>query len=137
MQIKKRIKFPIFLKLIVLFLLFIVLVNLSLGFFIRFSFEKDPRELFGKPHLLFHQFITREIGDPPDTTRANEISKEFFLNMRFEMPGLEWSNDESVPTMEQLRNERGFEEDKPFASVNYKGKPFFINKINNGYIIFS
>jgi len=137
MQIKKRFKFSIFLKLIVLFLIFIVLVNLSLGFFIRFSFEKDPRELFGKPSHIFHQFVIKELGDPPDTSKAREISKEFFLSMRFEIPGLQWTNEESVPTIAQLQNEREFRNDRIDLPVHYKGRPYFISKVNNGYIIFS
>jgi len=137
MQKKKKFKFSIFLKLIVLLLVFIVLVNLSLAFIIRFSFEKDPRDLFHKPLQVFRQFVTKELGNPPDSSKAREITKEFFLNMRFDVEGLQWTNEESVPTISELQNHGEFRNDRLDLPVHFKGRPYFISKVLNGYVIFS
>lgn len=137
MQKKKKIKFSIFFKLIVLFLIFIVLINFSLGFLIVFSLDKHPASFINKYPILLNQYVINDIGNPPDTNKARAISKELTLNLRYETSKINWTNDESVPTMEKLRQDSDFKTNEPKFLMKYEGRPYFINKIEDGYIIFS
>lgn len=136
MPIKKKYKFSIFLKVIILFLIFILLVNLLLGFFIRSGFEKEPRDIFGRPPHIFHKYVIEQLGDPPDTSKAREIAKEFLLDMRIETGNIHWSTDAFVPDVSELRKERDFANDRADFPIFSKGKIFFVSKVNEGYVIF-
>lgn len=103
---KRKIKFSIFVKLIILFLIFIVIVNLSIGFLISFSFDKNPVSL----------------------TK---------LNIRFETSKVNWTSDADIPTISELSKDSNFKNDESKFFIRYKGKPYFINKVEDGYVIFS
>lgn len=133
----KNLKFSIFLKLAILVIIFIVLVNLSLGFLIRFSSGKPPREFFGKPPHFIQEYVIREIGIPPDIEKVKSVSSELDLSMRIETTNIKWSNENSVPSIGELKNERGFRDDRPDFSVHYNGRPYFVSILKDGYIIFS
>lgn len=133
----KNLRFSIFLKLALLIIVFIVLVNFSLGFLIRFSSGKPPREFFGKPPHFIHEYVVREIGMPPDIDKAKSVSSELDLIMRIETQNIKWANEEFVPTISELKNEREFRYDRPDFSVHYKGRPYFVSVLKDGYIIFS
>lgn len=133
----KKLKFSIFLKLVLLILVFIILVNLSVGFLIRFSSDKPPREFFEKPPHFLHEYVIRELGYPPDTIKAASVSKELDLSMRIDLPEMQWTNDESVPSSDQLKTEDDFPFDRPDFIAHYKDRPYFVSRMDNGYIIFT
>ena len=133
----KNLNYSIFFKLVILIVIFIVLVNLSIGFLIRFSFDKPPREFFDKPPHFIHEYVIREIGIPPDTENAAKVCEEMNLSMRIDLTDVKWSTDESVPVIEELQREHEFRFDRPDFQVRYKGRPYFISRLKNGFVIFS
>lgn len=137
MQPKIKIRYSIFLKLIILILVFIVLVNVSIGIVLSLIFGKGH---FGGPERFpkaVRQYVINNIGNPPDTSKAQKLSDELDLKIRIESDGLIWTNDRSIPTIEKLGPERDFRNDEDDFIVRIKGRPLFINKSGNSYIIFS
>lgn len=138
MQTKRRIKFSIFLKLVLLIIVFIIVANLLLGFFIRFSLIGPPIGQFNKkapPHL--HEFIVREIGYPPDTVKAMSFVHELNIGIRFETPEVQWSSNEDIPGIKELSGEGEFRNKDERHPFDYKGRPYFIEKIPQGFVILS
>lgn len=90
MQSLKKINFSIFLKLILLIIIFTLLVNISIGFIIRMNFEGGPFKPPNKLSYMFNDYFIKDIGDPPDTVKARAVMKELGLNIRFETSESRW-----------------------------------------------
>lgn len=149
-KIKNR--YSIFLKLIILFLIFIVLVNISIGFVISWIFGKGPVGFpgiggppgppgQGGPPDRFpkavRMYVAEKIGNPPDTITAKKLSAELDLSIRIETPDYSWSSDDFIPGINLLRNEKGFRTDDNNFVVRFKRKPVFVNRAGSNYVIFS
>ncbi len=137
MQIRKKINYSIFLKLIILILIFIVLVNLSIGFLVTFSLDRNPSSLINKYPRVLNDYVINDIGNPPDTVKARTLSKDLTLNIRYETSQLNWTNDADVPSIKDLSSDPDFKTDEQKIFIRYRGRPYFINKVSDGYIIFS
>ncbi|MDZ4710859.1 MAG: HAMP domain-containing sensor histidine kinase [bacterium] len=135
----KKVKFSIFFKLILLIIVFIVLANLAIGFFIRFSLERPPNGPFNRPppppHL--HEYAIKEIGFPPDTVKAIAFSKELNSGIRYETSSFKWTTGNEIPGIEDLKDNREFRGNDERFAVKEKGRMYFINKVSDGYVIFS
>lgn len=136
-RINKRINFSIFLKLILLIIVFTVLVNVSIGFIVRMSFEGGPFRPPNKLSYRFNDYFLRDIGDPPDTVKAREILNDLGLNIRFETSNSNWTSNPEIPTISELREERGFDDEKSRFTIRDKSRFYEIVRTENGYIIFA
>ncbi|MBK8550345.1 MAG: HAMP domain-containing histidine kinase [Ignavibacteria bacterium] len=136
-RINKRINFSIFLKLILLIIVFTVLVNLSIGFIVRMSFEGGPFRPPNKLSYGFNDYFIKDIGDPPDTIKARSILKDMGLNIRFETSNSNWASSPDIPTINELRNERGFDDEKPKFTIRDRTRFYEVVRTDNGYIIFA
>ncbi len=136
-KIDKRISFSIFLKLILLVIVFTILVNFSIGFIVRMNFEGGPFRPPNKLSYRFNDYFLKDIGDPPDTVKAKSILNDMGLNVRFETSKSDWSSSPDVPHINDLKNERGFDSEKVKFTVRDKTKFYEIVKTENGYIIFA
>jgi len=133
----KKIKFPIFLKLLLLFTVFIIIVNLTAGFIAKLSLGVDPAIMINKYIMSLNEYIIKDIGNPPDIKTAEEIAKKKNLDIRIEIDELIWSNSERIPDLKELRQFPEFREGAPSFPMRFRGGPLFFTKINNGYIIIS
>lgn len=133
----KKIKFPIFLKLLLLFTVFILIVNLTAGFITKLSLGVDPVIMINNYIMSLNEYIIKDIGNPPDIKIAEEIAKKKNLDIRIETDELIWSNSERIPELKELRQFPEFREGAPSFPMRFRGGPLFFTKINNGYIIIS
>lgn len=139
MQSLKKINFSIFLKLILLVIIFTVLVNISIGFIIRMNFEGGPFKPPNKLSYMFNDYFIKDIGDPPDTVKARAVINELGLNIRFETSESQWTSSPEVPTIKELKSESDFEKnkDKDKFTVRKKARFYEVVKTKNGFIVFS
>ena len=137
MQSLKKINFSIFLKLILLIIVFIILVNASIGFIIRMSFEGGPFRPPNKLSYMFNDYFIKDIGDPPDTLKARSVLNDMGLNIRFETTNSNWSSSPDIPTINDLRSESGFDNNKEKFTIRTNKRFYEILKTDKGYIIFS
>ncbi|MFZ1321711.1 MAG: HAMP domain-containing sensor histidine kinase [Ignavibacteria bacterium] len=133
----KKIKFPIFLKLLLLFAVFIIIVNLTAGFIAKMSLGTDPVIMINNYIMSLNEYIIKDIGNPIDLKRAEEIAKDKNLDIRIETDELNWSNSDRIPDLKELRTFPEFREGAQNFPMRFKGGPLFFTKINNGYIIIS
>lgn len=136
MQSPKNYKFSIFVKLFLLVIVFTTLINISIGFIIRLSFD-GPGRPPGKLSYFFNDYFLKDIGNPPDTVKARSVMKDLGLNIRFETSKSNWASSESVPTIEELRNEDEFDENKSRFTIRTKGRFYEITRTDDGYIVFA
>ncbi|TAL58822.1 MAG: HAMP domain-containing histidine kinase [Bacteroidetes bacterium] len=52
--------------------------------------------VFEKNIFRYTNYLMREIGTPPDTVKAEEISQELSVKIRFESPDFKWSTHDNV-----------------------------------------
>ena len=86
---KKNNRYSIFIKLMLLFLVFILLANFSIGFILSRIIGKGPPQ--GSPERFpvpVQKYIISRIGDPPDTNLARRVSDELQVNFRIESSGI-------------------------------------------------
>lgn len=136
MQSRKKINFSIFLKLIILVIVFIVLVNISIGFIVRFSIDRGPFRPPAKLSYLFNDYFIKDIGNPPDTVKARSILNELGLNIRYETAKSRWASSDNVPSIKELSQHKDFDSDKKRFSIRTAGRFFEILKLDDGYIVF-
>jgi signal transduction histidine kinase len=129
-----RIKFPIFLKLILLITVFIVLINIIEGLIIRYSFDRRPGEDVPKYVNVVKNYIFNEISIPPDTLKAARFTKDLNFNIRIHYNGMIWTNDNSLPDINVFKDIRTEGKD---SLVRLNGHPYFIRNFQGGYIIAS
>lgn len=137
MQSRKKINFSIFLKLILLIIVFIVLVNFSIGFIVRSTVDRGPFRPPSKLSYMFNEYFLSDIGNPPDTLKAKSILKDMGLNIRFETTLSNWASSEDIPTINELSSERDFEKDKKKFTIRIKGRFYEVIKTDDGYVIFA
>ncbi len=142
MPSRKKINFSIFIKLIILIIIFIVLVNFSIGFILRFGIDRPPPPPFpfrpsNKLPMMFNQYFIKDVGDPPDTVRAREVLKELGTGVRFETSKSGWSTSPDIPGISELKKEKDFEENENRFTIRKKGRIYEIIKTENGYVIFA
>ncbi len=127
-------KFSIFMKLILIVLLFGAVVDLAVLVVIRISTSREPGPMRRAERILISQ-----IGTPPDTVKAKQFCKEMGWRMRYQSPTFKWTSSDSVPTVEELNQSEGFldklRSDDRFIFM-YNSKPHLIYKTANElYII--
>jgi len=133
----KKIKFPIFLKLLLLFTAFIIIVNLTAGFIAKLSFGTDPAILMNNFIMSLNGYIIKDIGDPPDLKRAEEIAKEKNIDIRYETDEIVWSSSDRIPVLKELKRSPEFHEGADNFHMRSGRGPLFFTKIRNGYVIIS
>jgi len=135
MQTRKKIKLSIFLKLMVLVIIFIVLVNISIGFVIKFSFERFPPDFMNLHMRLLSEHIVDQAGFPPDTNIVKSIISGANLGVRIETPDFNWTSSDRIPPINVLSKSSDFKNDVNNFVVREKGRPFFIYRKENGYLV--
>ncbi|MEO8208933.1 MAG: HAMP domain-containing sensor histidine kinase [bacterium] len=121
---------------IILIIVFIILVNISIGFIVRFSIDRGPFRTQSKLSYLFNDYFIKDIGNPPDTIKAKSVLNELGLNMRYETSKSGWASSIDVPSIKDLSQDNDFDSDKKKFSIRTAGRLFEILKLDDGYIIF-
>jgi signal transduction histidine kinase len=105
----------IFLKLILIVIVFGALINLAIWAFLRFSIEGHPRIV---PRYIdrMSDYVIKDIGSPPDTLKARNLSIELGIGIRYQSHDFNFATAETIPTLEQLSGEEEFKEHFPFVN---------------------
>lgn len=126
-------RFSIFLKLILIVILFGVIIDLAVLFVIRISTNRE-RGLMHKSEKV----LISMIGSPPDTVKANRIIEEMGWEMRYESPDYNWTSSAVIPKLDEIKESAFFNErishDDYFA-FSFKQKFYLIFKTQKGIFI--
>lgn len=137
MRTKRKIKFPIFLKLIILIIIFTVLINISIGLILRKSFDRAHMRP-PKSHMLkMEEYILKDIGNPPDTVKAELLMKDVRFDIRFETTSSNWTSNSDLPKVDELKKESDFDETRKNNMVRTGRRFYRVVKLEDGYVIFA
>ena len=101
------------------------------------SFEGGPFRPPNKLSYMFNDYFIKDIGDPPDTLKARNILSEMGLNVRYETTNSKWASSPDIPTINDLRSESGFDNNKDKFTIRTNKRFYEILNTGSGYIIFS
>ncbi len=135
MRIFRKIKSSVFFKLVIILIGFVILVNSLTSFFIYYSLERDPLSLLNRYPDLLNKYVIEDIGVPPDTVKARELTAELGFNVRYELENFHWATDESMAGSENLLKEKSI--GKKDNIIRYDKRLYFLNKTERGYVIIS
>ncbi len=134
---KVKIFRSIFPKLILIVIVFGALINFAIWAFFRFSTE-------GHPHLVpryikrMDDYVIKDLGFPPDTVKARQISDELGINIRFQSHDFNYSTSENVPSLQELSSSEEFKNNFPNSDnfgMEYDHHPCTIFKSPKGVYI--
>lgn len=137
---KTSINRSIFVKLIVIIVIYGVLMNIAVALFLRYSKDFKPKPFNKMFFVKMDEYIVKDLGYPPDTLKARKLSLDLNLNIRCEYHGVNWTTSEEIPTFEELSKTEDFKKNydiKEAFSLLYKNKIYGIHKIPDGIYIFS
>lgn len=135
----KKLRSSIFFKLILIFIGFGILFNLSEFLVVRFSSSLKIRKKFPEVVRNLERIAIEEIGLPPDTLKARRFCDDLNWQMRIQTRDFNWTSSEQIPNLEDLMKEQDFGErfshPHPRTGVFYQGKEYVIIKIPDGVFI--
>jgi len=102
----KPLKFSIFLKLIIVVVVFGFLINLSVFLVVRL--HEESQQVSPKLHTKVENLFLQMVGSPPDTVKMKQFSQDLKWDIRFESHQLNFSTSPYVPTVEQLSSNPDF-----------------------------
>ncbi|MFI5145395.1 MAG: sensor histidine kinase [Ignavibacteria bacterium] len=104
----------IFPKLILIVIIFGAFINIAIWAFFRFSTE-------GHPHLvpryikMMDDYVVQDLGYPPDTLKARQISDELGINIRFQSHDFNYTTSSNVPMLDDLAKLDDFKDKFPYS----------------------
>ena len=137
---KREVGTSIFVKLILLIVAYGVLMNLAVALFINYSTEFKPKKLNRKYFAKMDEYMVRDLGTPPDTIKARNISNDLNVGIRFKFLNSEWSTSRDVPTLDDLSRSEEYSEhfkNNESFSFHFKDKMIGIYRIPEGFFILS
>ncbi len=130
----RRIFNSIFTKLLLVLLITGICINLSVTGFIRHMFKtEEPAIHKGIIHHL--NYIVQDLGNPPDLDRAERISRESSIQIRYESPNLNWSTSEFF----SLSPQQEFQASRVYPNIRIgeaRGRHIFVLEQEEGRFIF-
>ncbi len=139
MKKSKLPKFSIFIKLILVVVLFGALLYIGIPLAIKFStdvnLKRDIQNFYGRVELS----LIDQIGNPPDTSKAKQICRNMEWEMRYESQQLNWASSPNVPKSEDLMADPDFKEKfyskDERATTHFNGRFYSVHKTPKGYFI--
>jgi signal transduction histidine kinase len=135
MRILKKIKSSVFLKLVLILIGFVILVNGLTSILMYFSLERDPQSMVNRYPVLLNKYVIQDIGNPPDTNKAKELSHELNMNIRYQLNNFNWTTDGTMATAEEILSSKSYDSTKTYARHNYR--LYSVSKVSGGYIVIS
>jgi signal transduction histidine kinase len=137
---KREVGTSIFVKLILLIVTYGVLMNIAVALFINFSTEFKPKKLNRKYFTKMDEYLVKDLGTPPDTNKARNLSNDLNIGFRYKYLNSEWSTSQDVPTMDNISGSEEYIEhskDKESFTFHFKDKMIGIYNIPEGFFILS
>jgi signal transduction histidine kinase len=135
-----KIRESIFAKLIILIVIYGVLLNIVVVLFLNSNQNLDEINQNQKILVKMEEILAQDIGVPPDSSLAKEISKNFNIKIQFKNGNTKWSSTEIIPPIEEISKYKEFienEKDTSFFSFYHGEKIYGVTKIPDGIIILS
>ena len=137
---KREIGTSIFVKLILIIVVFGVLMNIAVALFINYSTEFKPKKLNRKYFSKMDEYLVKDMGNPPDTLKARTLSNDLGLGIRYYYQNTEWSTSADVPVLENFSGNEEYKEhskSQESFTFHFKDKMMGIYKIPEGFFILS
>jgi signal transduction histidine kinase len=126
----------VFLKLLLLIIITGICINLLVGGFFMYLYMGSTKNTpFRKNVVQYINYLIQDLGSPPDSQRAREISQQLAIEISYESPDLSWSTSEKLPTNPAMRL-KVFNEDPLVQIGRYQGKSFLIIQRGPGRFTF-
>jgi len=117
------------------------LVILLVGLMFKIFFDSNAHKLVEKNVFNYVDYIIQDIGAPPDTVRAKQISDEFGIEIRYESPDFVWSTSPGSLSIEKVNKSRRLKQQHPrwwvhdfIVITNPDGSQFlFYSNIKNAF----
>ncbi|MFA5405156.1 MAG: HAMP domain-containing sensor histidine kinase [Ignavibacteria bacterium] len=86
------------------------------------------------------EYLVRDIGFPPDSSKARKISQDLNVDIRYRFQNVNWASSENFPVIEEISNYKeyvGNGKDKKIFSFSHDDIIYSITNIPDGIIILS
>ena len=111
-------KRSIFLKMLLVVLITGVLIHILVGAFFGMMFSSQTKEVFEKNLKSYAGYIIKDIGIPPDTIKAKEISDNLDIDIRYEGKDFTWISSDQLPSINEA--------EKYISSHRFRFKPVWL-----------
>ena len=109
-NIIKKIQSSIFTKLLLVIVITgIVVIVIFASFLNYYTHQLYPS--LKKNSIHYINYLIQEIGTPPDTIKALEISQNLSLQIRFESPDLNWTTNEKLLSFKNFNEHAGADDE--------------------------
>ena len=99
----RRISRSLSARLLAIFVLTAVMFALVSHWTVQLVLDSDNmRRLMGSHVSLYAEYLLADIGQPPDTARAQAITDTIPVDIRIEGPDLSWASDSAFPVLSEL-----------------------------------
>ncbi len=127
-------------KIILIIVFFGLLLNLAVFIFLVSNRDKTSVHYDNILISRMQDNLIQEIGSPPDSNTALEISKEYNIGVRYKYKENNWSTSPDIPTINEISNYKEYVEsykEDDFFSFYYNDNIYGVSKIQDGVIILS
>ncbi|MCK4836513.1 MAG: hypothetical protein KAT17_07740, partial [Candidatus Aminicenantes bacterium] len=138
--IRKLHQASVFTKLLFIMIVTCIIVIITIvGFIKYYSIQVIPT--FKENAFNYVKYIVQEIGTPPDTHKAQQIAREFSIQIRFETPSFRWKTNGRIISFKEFASitsdkntqiKTGFDEGIYYVSLNHaSGRYLFAFDLSN------
>lgn len=135
-----RIRESLFAKMILLIISYGILFNVFIILFLSHNQNLEQINHNRKILSKMEEILIQDIGNPPDSVKAKEISDEFNINIQFNYKEINWTSSNTILPIEEISRYKEFKEnenDTNYFSFFLKEKIYGVNKIKDGIIVLS
>ncbi len=132
----------IFVKLFFVIIITGILVNLLVGGFFKIVFLPHFEYAMNMNMANYANYLIKDLGIPPDPKKAKQWTEKYYIQIRFESPGFNWSSSENLPTIEEIEKRqrridyRLINGNTYSLTGKYRGRGFQISKMPSGSYLF-
>lgn len=125
----------VFLKLLLVIIITGICINLLVGGFFMYIYRSSAINTpLRKNMVQYVNYLINDLGFPPNLQRAQEISQQLSIEIRYESPDLSWSTSEKLPLKLEM-NLKDFHEDPLIQIGRDQGKRFLVVQQGQGFFI--
>lgn len=123
----------LFFRLLAIMLGAVLITLIVLGFFFRSIWNPETHETTTRNLQHYAELLSREIGTPPDTARAGQLSRKLLLGIAIRYPDTTWWNSPYVTEGVRERAESGELPDTTVQARLVRGGRMLAVVSHNGY----
>jgi len=129
-----KIQRSLFIKLLLVVMITGILINFLVFASYRILFSAYAKPAFKKNITRYVNDLVKDMGTPPDPLRAKTLSKELFIQIRYESRDFSWATSEQLPPIQQLESSYW----DPHTKMGwYRGRFFIVVDGGQGRFLFA